>query len=116
MSKSLKLHRSAAMYADVELITGELDGFVSFIQALDWLGLKATQDKALGSALARRAVSAIPFRSLVEGKCRKAGWRSRRRSTAFTAIWKRARALIARGAVSQLADQLSSEYGITGPA
>ena len=35
------------MYADVELMTGELDGFVSFIQALDWLGLKATQDKAL---------------------------------------------------------------------
>ena len=40
-------HRSAAMYQDVELMTGELDGFVSFIHALDWLDLKGKEDKAL---------------------------------------------------------------------
>ncbi|OYW89314.1 MAG: restriction endonuclease, partial [Sphingobium sp. 32-64-5] len=40
-------HRSAAMYDDVELMTGELDGFVSFIHALDWLDLKEKTDKAL---------------------------------------------------------------------
>ncbi|WP_294131239.1 hypothetical protein [Sphingobium sp.] len=40
-------HRSAAMYDDVELMTGELDGFVSFIHALDWLNLKEKTDKAL---------------------------------------------------------------------
>ena len=32
-------HRSAAMWEDVELMTGELDGFVSFMHALDWLDL-----------------------------------------------------------------------------
>lgn len=40
-------HRSAAMYDDVELMTGELDGFVSFIHALDWLNLKDKTDKVL---------------------------------------------------------------------
>lgn len=40
-------HRSASMYEDVELMTGDLDGFVTFIHALDWLNLKAKEDKAL---------------------------------------------------------------------
>ena len=45
--ETAEAHRSAAMYQDVELMTGELDGFVSFIHALDWLDLKAKEDKAL---------------------------------------------------------------------
>lgn len=40
-------HRSASMYEDVELMTGDLDGFVTFVHALDWLNLKAKEDKAL---------------------------------------------------------------------
>lgn len=39
-------HRSAKMWEDVEFQTGELDGFVSFMHALDWLDLKG-KDKAL---------------------------------------------------------------------
>ncbi|MDH7972106.1 hypothetical protein QH494_07895 [Sphingomonas sp. AR_OL41] len=38
-------HRSAAMYQDVELMTGELDGFVSFMNALDWLNLNPPWDR-----------------------------------------------------------------------
>ena len=86
-------HRSAAMYADVELMTGELDGFVSFIQALDWLGLKATQDKALVRLwLDGQFGDPIPIargRKMPEG-----GMAKSEEVTAFTAIWKRARALI----------------------
>ncbi|WP_230079965.1 BREX-1 system adenine-specific DNA-methyltransferase PglX [Alteripontixanthobacter maritimus] len=39
-------HRSAEMWRDVEAQTGALDGFVSFIHALDWLDLKG-DDKPL---------------------------------------------------------------------
>jgi hypothetical protein len=39
-------HRSAGMWKDVEAQTGPLDGFVSFMHALDWLDLKGP-DKAL---------------------------------------------------------------------
>ena len=39
-------HRSAKMWEDVEFQTGELDGFVSFMHALDWLDLKG-KDKGL---------------------------------------------------------------------
>lgn len=39
-------HRSAAMWEGVEAQTGELDGFVSFVHALDWLDLRGA-DKAL---------------------------------------------------------------------
>ncbi len=39
-------HRSAEMWQDVEAQIGELDGFVSFVHALDWLDLKGT-DRAL---------------------------------------------------------------------
>lgn len=39
-------HRSAQMWAGVEVQTGPLDGFVSFTHALDWLDLKGA-DKAL---------------------------------------------------------------------
>lgn len=85
-------HRSAAMYEDVELMTGELDGFVSFLHALDWLDLKAT-DKALARLwLDGRFGDPIPI-----ARGRKApdgGMAKPEEVEAFTAIWQRARALI----------------------
>ncbi|MEO7569680.1 MAG: hypothetical protein ABIT16_08430 [Croceibacterium sp.] len=87
-------HRSAAMYQDVELMTGELDGFVSFIHALDWLDLKTKEDKALVRLwLDGRFGDSIPIsrgrKAPEEGKAKP------EEVEAFTAIWKRARALIA---------------------
>jgi hypothetical protein len=87
-------HRSAAMYADVELMTGEFDGFVSFIHALDWLDLKAKEDKALVRLwLDGRFGDPIP---IARGrKAPDAGIAKPEEVAAFTAIWQRARALIA---------------------
>ncbi len=87
-------HRSAAMYQDVELMTGELDGFVSFIHALDWLDLKTKEDKALVRLwLDGRFGDPIPIsrgrKSPEEGKAKP------EEVEAFAAIWERARALIA---------------------
>jgi hypothetical protein len=85
-------HRSAAMYEDVELMTGELDGFVSFLHALDWLDLKA-KDKALARLwLDGRFGDPIPIargRKAPEG-----GMAKLEEVEAFTTIWQRARALI----------------------
>jgi len=85
-------HRSATMYEDVELMTGELDGFVSFLHALDWLDLKA-KDKALARLwLDGRFGDPIPIargRKAPEG-----GMAKPEEVGAFTAIWQRARALI----------------------
>ena len=39
-------HRSAEMWKDVEAQTGPLDGFVSFMHALDWLDLRRPIEKA----------------------------------------------------------------------
>ena len=85
-------HRSAAMYDDVELMTGELDGFVSFLHALDWLGLKA-QDKALARLwLDGRFGDPIP---IARGrKAPQGGMAKPKEVEAFTLIWQRARALI----------------------
>ncbi|WP_196812812.1 MULTISPECIES: hypothetical protein [unclassified Afipia] len=87
-------HRSAAMYADVELMTGELDGFVSFIHALDWLALKAKEEKALVRLwLDGRFGDPIP---IARGrKAPEAGMAKPEEVAAFTVIWERARALIA---------------------
>lgn len=85
-------HRSAAMYEDVELMTGELDGFVSFLHALDWLNLDRD-----GKALARlwldgRFGDPIP---IARGrKSPDGGMAKPEEVEAFTAIWERARALI----------------------
>ncbi len=85
-------HRSAAMYEDVELMTGELDGFVGFLHALDWLDLKA-KDKALVRLwLDGRFGDPIPI-----ARGRKApenGMAKPEEIEAFAAIWRRARALI----------------------
>lgn len=87
-------HRSAAMYADVELRTGELDGFVSFIHALDWLDLRAKEDKALVRLwLDGRFGDPIP---IARGrKAPEAGMAKPEEVAAFTTIWQRARTLIA---------------------
>ena len=85
-------HRSAAMYEDVELMTGELDGFVSFLHALDWLDLKA-KDKALTRLwLDGRFGDPIP---IARGrKAPEVGMAKPDEVEAFNAIWQRARALI----------------------
>ncbi len=85
-------HRSAAMYEDVELMTGELEGFVSFLHALDWLDLKAG-DRALARLwLDGRFGDPIP---ISRGKSAPQGGVAKPEEVeAFTAIWQRARALI----------------------
>ncbi|BBK30387.1 hypothetical protein EDC65_2170 [Stella humosa] len=87
-------HRSAEMYGDVELMTGELDGFVSFMHALDWLNLKSREDKALVRHwLDGRFGDPIPIargRKAPDGGTAKA-----EEVEAFTSIWQRARGLMA---------------------
>lgn len=87
-------HRSAAMYADVELMTGELDGFAHFIHALDWLDLKSKEDKALIRLwLDGQFGDPIPISR--GKKAPEGGTAKPDEVAAFTAIWRRARALIA---------------------
>ncbi len=85
-------HRSAAMYQDVELMTGELDGFVSFMHALDWLNLN-TADKGLVRLwLDGRFGDPVP---IARGKkTPESGKAKADEVEAFTSIWERARALI----------------------
>lgn len=85
-------HRSAAMYADVELMTGELDGFVSFIHALDWLNVNRSEKSLIRLWLDGRFGDPIPIargRKAPHGGMAKAG-----EVEAFTEIWRRARDLI----------------------
>jgi hypothetical protein len=86
-------HRSAAMYQDVELMTGELDGFVSFMHALDWLDLKAKEDKALIRLwLDGRFGDAIP---VARGKKAPENGKAKPEEVErFTEIWNSARSLI----------------------
>lgn len=86
-------HRSAAMYEDVELMTGELDGFVSFVHALDWLNL----DRA-GKALVRLWLDGQFGDPIPIARGRKAPEPGKARPEeveAFTGVWQRARDLIA---------------------
>ncbi len=85
-------HRSADMWRDVEAQTGPLDGFVSFMHALEWLALKG-QDKALitlwldgrfGDPIAVARGRQAPEK----GKARA------EEVERFTEIWRNARALI----------------------
>lgn len=85
-------HRSAAMYADVELMTGELDGFVSFVHALDWLNLNRSEKGLIRLWLDGRFGDPIPIargRKTPQGGMAKAD-----EVEAFTDIWRRARDLI----------------------
>lgn len=85
-------HRSAEMWHDVEAQTGPLDGFVSFMHALDWLDLKGT-DKALVTLwLDGRFGEPIP---VARGRMTPESGKARPEEVdRFTAIWREARALI----------------------
>ena len=85
-------HRSAAMYQDVELMTGELDRFVSFIHALDWLNLSPANRALVRLWLDGRFGDPIP---ISRGKKAPEGGKARPEEVeAFTSIWERACALI----------------------
>jgi hypothetical protein len=85
-------HRSAAMYEDVELMTGELDGFVSFMHALDWLNLNRAGKSLVRLWLDGQFGDPIP---IARGRKAPEGGRARPDDVeAFTGIWERARTLI----------------------
>lgn len=86
-------HRSAEMWHDVEAQTGPLDGFVSFMHALEWLDLKDKQDKAsVALWLDGRFGEPIP---IARGRVAPEGGKARAEEVErFTAIWREARALI----------------------
>jgi hypothetical protein len=85
-------HRSAAMWEDVELMTGELDGFVSFMHALDWLNLDKDGKGLVRLWLDGRFGDAIPIaRGRKEPESGKA---KTEEVEAFTEIWRDARQLI----------------------
>jgi hypothetical protein len=85
-------HRSAEMWHDVEAQTGPLDGFVSFMHALEWLDLKR-EDKALVALwLDGRFGEPIP---IARGRVAPEGGKARGEEVErFTAVWREARALI----------------------
>ncbi|MEO1488010.1 MAG: restriction endonuclease [Pseudomonadota bacterium] len=89
-------HRSAEMWEGVEAQTGELDGFVSFTHALDWLaaGRKGADLKLLQRVRAQwlDSVFGDPM-PIARGKKAPAGGRPDDLE-AFTAIWHEARELI----------------------
>jgi hypothetical protein len=85
-------HRSAEMWEGVEAQTGELDGFVSFMHALDWLDLKGP-DKAL-VAQWLDGVFGDPM-PIARGKRAPESAKAKPEDVErFTAIWRDARALI----------------------
>lgn len=85
-------HSSAMMWRDVEMQVGPLDGFVSFMHALDWLDLKGP-DKALISLwLDGQFGDPIP---IARGKKAPEAYRAKpEEAERFTAIWQAARELI----------------------
>lgn len=85
-------HRSAEMWEGVEAQTGELDGFVSFIHALDWLDLKG-DDRAL-VAQWLDGVFGDPM-PIARGRKAPEGGKAREEDVErFTEIWQQARELI----------------------
>ena len=86
-------HRSAELWEDVEFATGPLDGFVSFLHALDWLRLDKAQTGLVRLWLDGRFGEPIP---IARGVAEPEGGRAKPDEVAaFTALWERARALIA---------------------
>jgi hypothetical protein len=85
-------HRSAAMWHDVEAQTGPLDGFVSFMHALDWLDLKKPDRALVTLWLDGRFGDPIP---IARGRVAPEPGKAKREEVErFTAIWKQARELI----------------------
>jgi hypothetical protein len=85
-------HRSAKMWEDVEFQTGEMDGFVSFLNALDWLQLSKA-DKGLISLWLNGSFGApMP---ISRGKTAPADGKAKPDEVArFTKIWQDAHDLI----------------------
>lgn len=85
-------HRSAEMWHDVEAQTGPLDGFVSFMHALDWLDLPKTDRPLVMLWLDGMFGEPIP---IARGKREPEGAKVKPEELErFTAIWLRARDLI----------------------
>ncbi len=85
-------HRSAAMWEDVELMTGELDGFVSFMHALDWLNLDKDGKGLVRLWLDGRFGDPIP---IARGRKEPEGGKAKAEEVeVFTEIWRDARQLI----------------------
>lgn len=85
-------HRSAAMWQDVELMTGELDGFVSFMHALDWLNLDKDGKGLVRLWLDGRFGDPIP---IARGRKEPEGGKAKAEEVeAFAKIWRNARQLI----------------------
>ncbi len=86
-------HASAEMWTDVEFQTGPLDSFVSFMHALDWLDLDKAEKGLARLWLDGQFGEPLP---ISRGKARPEAIRAKPEEVeAFTAIWERARALIA---------------------
>lgn len=85
-------HRSARMYQDVELLTGELDGFVSFMQALDWLNLSRADRTLVKLWIDGQFGDPI---AIARGRAEPVGGRARMEEVdGFRRIWSEARGLI----------------------
>ena len=85
-------HRSAEMWHGVEAQTGPLDGFVSFMHALDWLDLPKPDKPLITLWLDGRFGEPIP---IARGKRAPEGGKAKSEELErFTAIWQAARELI----------------------
>lgn len=85
-------HRSAEMWRDVEAQTGALDGFVSFLHALDWLNLPKAAQGLVTLWLDARFGDPI---AIARGRLTPEGGKAKPEEVErFTAIWREARALI----------------------
>ena len=85
-------HRSAGMWKDVEAQTGPLDGFVSFMHALDWLDLKGPDKALVNLWLDGQFGDPLP---IARGKKAPDDPRAKPEELErFTEIWKQARQLI----------------------
>lgn len=85
-------HRSAEMWEGVEAQTGELDGFVSFVHALDWLDLKGADKALVAQWLDGMFGDPMP---IARGKRAPESAKAKPDDVErFTAIWREARGLI----------------------
>lgn len=85
-------HRSAGMWKDVEAQTGPLEGFVSFMHALDWLDLKGPDKALVNLWLDGQFGDPLP---IARGKKAPDDPRAKAEELErFVEIWKQARALI----------------------
>lgn len=85
-------HRSAEMWRDVEAQTGALDGFVSFMHALDWLDLPRADKPLITLWLDGRFGDPI---AIARGRLAPEGGKAKPDEVErFTAIWQDARELI----------------------